>query len=247
MKRLLVQLSLITLSAAALYAGAETYSSKNTAAAQPSPNWYGEHEWNSGLWGTYAFTSNDYPTLQNSAPTFGAPNHDTYIEADHAWGGGVEGKYFFARYFGIGVEGYALDVQQSFPDVHVSEVLSSHNFVRTSHDRKAIGSILGTFTLRYPLGCSRFAPYVFAGGGAIFGGGQRSTFLMLVDEDITSRSDARTKAAYRNHQRLHLERHRWKRQQLRYGPHRHQLCVLASRGPDQAMKPTPNAFAWRGV
>jgi hypothetical protein len=35
-----------------------------------------------------------------------------------------------------------------------------------------VGSVLGTFTLRYPIHCSRFAPYVWAGGGAIFGGGQ---------------------------------------------------------------------------
>jgi hypothetical protein len=53
---------------------------------------------------------------------------------------------------------------------------------------------LGTFTLRYPLGCSRFTPYLFAGSGAIFGGGQTTTLLMLVDEEITSRSGARTKA-----------------------------------------------------
>jgi len=196
MRRLLFQLSLITFSAVTLYAGAETYSSKNTAAAQPCPNWYAENEWNVSLWGTYAFTSNDYPTLQNSAPTFGAPNHDTYIEADHSWGGGVEGKYFFARYFGIGVEGYALDVQQSFPNAHVNfvDMLGGHNFARTSHNRQAIGSILGTFTLRYPFGCSRFAPYLFAGGGAIFGGDQTTTLLMLVDEEITSRSGSRTKA-----------------------------------------------------
>jgi hypothetical protein len=73
MRRILLQLSLITLFAAGLYAGAETYSSKNTAAAESCPNWYSEHEWNLSLWGTYAFTSNNYPTLQNSAPTFGTP------------------------------------------------------------------------------------------------------------------------------------------------------------------------------
>jgi len=28
-------------------------------------------------------------------------------------------------------------------------------------------------TLRYPFHCSRFSPYIFGAGGAIFGGGQR--------------------------------------------------------------------------
>jgi hypothetical protein len=28
-------------------------------------------------------------------------------------------------------------------------------------------------TLRYPIPCTRFSPYIFGGGGAIFGGGQR--------------------------------------------------------------------------
>jgi hypothetical protein len=35
---------------------------------------------------------------------------------------------------------------------------------------------LGTLTLRFPIPCTRFAPYVFGGGGAIFGGGQRTSF-----------------------------------------------------------------------
>ena len=37
-----------------------------------------------------------------------------------------------------------------------------------------VGSVLGTFTFRYPIPCSRFAPYAFVGGGGIFGGGSRS-------------------------------------------------------------------------
>jgi hypothetical protein len=37
-----------------------------------------------------------------------------------------------------------------------------------------VGSVLATLTLRYPIPCTRFAPYVFAGGGGIFGGGEKT-------------------------------------------------------------------------
>ena len=36
-----------------------------------------------------------------------------------------------------------------------------------------IGAVLGTLTLRYPIPCTRFSPYIFGGGGGIFGGGER--------------------------------------------------------------------------
>ena len=45
-------------------------------------------------------------------------------------------------------------------------------------NNRTIGSVLGTFTLRFPIGCSRFAPYVWIGGGGIFGGGQDHEFLL---------------------------------------------------------------------
>jgi hypothetical protein len=45
----------------------------------------------------------------------------------------------------------------------------------TPHDEdRGIGSVIGTITLRYPVG--RFGPYVFAGAGAIFGGGDVENF-----------------------------------------------------------------------
>ena len=37
---------------------------------------------------------------------------------------------------------------------------------------------LGTFTVRFPLNCSRVAPYVWAGGGGIFGGGRSHDFFL---------------------------------------------------------------------
>jgi len=49
-----------------------------------------------------------------------------------------------------------------------------------THESNAIGAVLGTLTLRYPFHCSRFSPYIFGGGGAIFGGGQKR-----IDERFT--------------------------------------------------------------
>jgi hypothetical protein len=173
-------------------ANAGSYSEKE-ARQTPSTQWYTDTEWNVSLWGAYAFTKNDYPSLENSLPGGVAPvTSDAYLEADHAWGGGLEAKYFFRRYFGIGVEGYILDTRQSYPDIFVDlfNLGGGTNHVRTSYDQKVIGSVLGTFTVRYPIGGSRFAPYLFAAGGLIFGGGQTNTLLLPPDAALTVRSDS---------------------------------------------------------
>jgi opacity protein-like surface antigen len=117
----------------AAYAGSESYAGRDKEVRQTAPfcDWYADREWNLSIWGTYAFTGNEY-------------REDRYLGVDHAFGGGVDAKYFFTRYLGAGVEGYLLD----------------------THDTS--GAALGTLTFRYPLPCSRFAPYVFAGGGVIF-------------------------------------------------------------------------------
>lgn len=147
-------------------AGTETYSGKEmkqVAAPPPCPEWYADNEFNVSLWGTYVFTGNNW-------------FEDRYMRADHAWGGGIDAKYFFHRYFGVGIEGWAVDARSAFPafalDVSDSafEPGGSPHF---THENHAIGAVLGTFTLRYPIPCSRWAPYAFAGGGGIFGGGQK--------------------------------------------------------------------------
>lgn len=166
-------------------AGSERYSSKETVAPAPCPSWYADSEWNVGIWGAYAFIDNDYPAPGNSIsqgrlffPGGEAPGplHDTYLEADHAWGGGIDAKYFFKRYFGFGVEAFALNAQRSFGTVTILPPLpgtvGSRVDYGTGHERRMIGSVLGTFTLRYPISCSRLAPYVWIGGGGIFGGGE---------------------------------------------------------------------------
>jgi len=64
---------------------------------------------------------------------------------DDAWGGGADVKYFWSRYFGVGIEGVGLAAKTNF----------------------AGGGLL-TLTGRYPFG--RFAPYVTGGIGFIDGG-----------------------------------------------------------------------------
>ena len=158
MKRLTVALCAMVALVSAAYAGPE-YSGKEIkqVAPPPCPQWYADNEFNVDLWGTYLFTGNDWA-------------NDRYVEADHAWGGGIDLKYFFHRYFGVGIEGWVVDARRETFDFEVAPPV----FIdRTGRESRAVGSVLGTFTLRYPIPCTRFAPYVWAGGGAIFGGGER--------------------------------------------------------------------------
>ena len=149
-------------------------------APPPCPQWYGDNEWNVNLWGTYAFTNTEYnPNLwlldvvqstSEGNPVLGTFDH--YIGGDHAWGGGGDIKYFFHRYFGVGIEGFALDASKNGFDIFEDPTIPIFTRERINHDH-SIGAVLGTLTLRYPIPCTRFAPYAWAGVGAIFGGGER--------------------------------------------------------------------------
>jgi hypothetical protein len=107
-------------------------------------------------------------------------DYDRYLEADHAWGAGIDAKYFFARYFGVGIEGFVVEASRSTATVTPlpSQVGSLFRFDPRQEER-TIGSLMGTFTFRYPMGCSRFAPYVWVGGGAIFGGGEVEKVVVI--------------------------------------------------------------------
>jgi hypothetical protein len=172
MKKILLTLLASAGIASVAFAGTETYSGKEMkqVAPPPCPEWYADNEFNVGLWGTYVFTGNNWP-------------EDRYMRADHAWGGGIDLKYFFHRYFGVGIEGWAVDARSAFPDFAFD--FSENAFDRGpsfTHENHAIGAVLGTFTLRYPIHCSRFSPYVFAGGGGIFGGGQKVNTERVLEE-----------------------------------------------------------------
>jgi hypothetical protein len=204
-------------SCALAYAGPEAFSGKEMkqVAPPPCPEWYAENEWNVSLWGTYVFSRNnrrvptddvpggtgDFDDTQlgpgenaSSIDLSASRSGDRYLETDHAWGGGIDVKYFFRRYFGVGIEGFALDARRTAMDVFIDD--DRFFSVDKSNEHRAIGSVLGTLTLRYPLHCTRFAPYVFAGGGAIFGGGERDILVLDRVQNIasTEHRDSETKA-----------------------------------------------------
>ena len=174
MKKVAVILGMLLATTALSFAGPEPYAGKEMKqiAPAPCPEWYADTEWTVDLFGTYAFTTNDW-------------FNDRYFEGDHGWGGGGDVKYFFMRYFGVGIEGWVVDAKRHFLIIDDGDVN-----VRDKH--RAIGALLGTFTFRYPIHCSRFAPYIFAGGGAIFGGAEDQVFD-VAEEDVV-RDNGKTRA-----------------------------------------------------
>jgi hypothetical protein len=155
------------------YAGTEKYAAKDKEVIQQAPapcEWYRAHEWDFDVWGTIAFPVstghyNDFPTgdLFDGGPIdqiakehrdIGAWSQDRLINREDAWGAGADIKYFFSKYWGLGAEGMVLDANDNIA-----------------------GAGLMTFTFRYPIGCSRFAPYAWAGVGAIGGGSHEVRFF----------------------------------------------------------------------
>lgn len=149
---------------------------KELVAPQPCPTWYADREWNVSLWGAYAFAGNGSEDFNINEFLRTGHFSTGYLGSDDAWGGGVDAKYFFKRYFGVGIEGYVLDARRTVVDTSPTAIVPQP--ITERHESRAIGSVLGTFTLRYPLPCSRFAPYAYIGGGAIFGGGQRDLLIV---------------------------------------------------------------------
>src|SRR6266403_2206469 len=184
MKRSLLALIIFSALSGFVYSGEYSGKEMQQAAAAPCPEWYGDNEWNVNLWGTYAFTNTDYArnlwlvdlVQSTSEGQTVLGSFDKYIGGDHAWGVGGDIKYFFHRYFGVGIEGFVLpDAKKGGFDIDLRPEDAVFLHDRFSNER-AIGTVLGTFTLRYPIPCSRFAPYAWAGAGAIFGGGESDQF-----------------------------------------------------------------------
>jgi hypothetical protein len=143
--------------------------------APPVCDFYRAHEWDMSIWGAWMFAADtgqfDVPdvdpffpdddpfTLDIGTGFFGEPqlfnpnervnigqvSENQLFGRDDTWGGGVDFKYFWSRYFGVGLEGVGIAAKTNF----------------------AGGGLL-TLTGRYPFG--RFAPYVTGGIGFIDGG-----------------------------------------------------------------------------
>jgi hypothetical protein len=179
MKKSIFTFCILLAATALAFAGPERPYGKETkqVAPAPCPEWYADNEWNVDLFGTHTFTGNDWLD-------------DEYFEGDHGWGGGGDVKYFFMRYFGVGVEGWVVDAKRHFDIDDDRDFFFPEGAIQDKH--RAIGAVLGTFTIRYPIHCSRFAPYIFAGGGAIFGGGEEHLFD--VDDGDVVRDNGETRA-----------------------------------------------------
>ena len=154
------------------YAGTENYSSNKEVMQQapPSCDWYRAHEWNLDVWGMYAFSFNsgindrrltgdfegapeDTGMDPNQIIDLGVYRNDRFLNRDGAWGGGADVKFFFNKYWALGVNGFVVD----------------------ANDNSAGGGT-ATVTIRFPIGCSRFAPYIFGGFG-FAGGGSNSHWV----------------------------------------------------------------------
>ena len=146
MKKLALSFCALVALSSAAFAG-ETYSteSKTAVVPPPCPQWYADNEFNLSLSGVYAFRGD---------------NDDAVFDFgwDNGWGGAVDAKYFFGKYWGIGVQGFIIDA-----DSDDDLVLNNDG------DDDGVGAILGTFTVRFPISCSRWAPYLWVGGGGIWG------------------------------------------------------------------------------
>src|SRR3954471_24762582 len=150
MKKLTLTLCAMAAVVSASFAGTETYASKEMKQVEtPCPQWYADNEWNIGVSFAYAANvSND----DNSPFLF----DDSW---DDAFGGSLDVKYFFHRYWGIGFQGPILGTDQN----------DNRGFVvRNEDDTNWAGTALATFTFRYAPPCSRFAPYLWVGLGGYF-------------------------------------------------------------------------------
>ena len=112
--------------------------------------------------GVYAATTNDW-------------REDRYLGVDHGWGAAIDAKYFFGRYLGVGVQGFGFGLDRNARFARFEDV-------EDEDENDFAGGFLGTFTFRYPIPCSRFAPYAWAGVGGIWGGG-RTRELAFDDDD----------------------------------------------------------------
>jgi hypothetical protein len=194
MKKMTLGLVVFASAASIALAGTEYTGKEMRQTAVQEECFYGENEFNVSLWGTYAFAGTDQAHIGAPGFFFGDDRGDRYLQADHAWGGGIDAKYFVHKYFGIGFQGGVFDAKRT--EFDFTGVPTAGGFVFTKRDDdRAVGQALGTLTLRYPIGCSRFAPYVFGGFGGIFGGGERDRIVPVAGGGsfVTEHGDGQAK------------------------------------------------------
>jgi opacity protein-like surface antigen len=173
MKPLTLTLALLVGLCVTSFAGPEPMSSgkeMKQVAPAPCPEWYSDNEWNLSAWWSYAFagTDNNRPGIEDVDDFNEIGTYDRFLSQDHAWGGGLDLKYFWHRYFGLGVEGFGLAGRSSHAVLDHGSQAADEEFYQTKNH--SVWGAMGTFTLRYPFHCSRFSPYAWAGGGGVFNG-----------------------------------------------------------------------------
>jgi hypothetical protein len=177
MKQFTLTIAILCALCAFSKAGTEQYSGKEMKQVAPVPceEYYADSEFNVSVWGTYGWAGTDVGRA-NKELTDDRPfghfdyygKYDRFLSEDHAWGVGVDAKYFFARYFGVGIEGVGMWghgrhlVYDGPPD--------NANEEHWESDDHTVGGVLGTFTVRHPFHCSRFSPYAWGGLGGYFNG-----------------------------------------------------------------------------
>jgi hypothetical protein len=171
MKKLTLSLCAAVAMTSAAIAG-ETYTKETKSVTPPPcPQWYADNEFNLTLSGVYMWTGNNW-------------EDDRYFAVDHGWGGAIDAKYFVHRYFGFGVQGWVARI-----NAHDTLTDFGGGRVWGDEDSHAGGGILGTFTMRFPISCSRFAPYVWLGGGGVFGGGRDHDFFLSPTTNLPVRRE----------------------------------------------------------
>ena len=155
----------------AAYAGSESYSGKDLkqTVPPPCPEFYADYEFNIGLHGILGFSAKDH--------------NDQEAVAHLAGGGGLDVKYFFRRYFGVGITGFGLFNMEDDNDRFQDELAEELGFdIEDNRDDETF-AVLATFTLRYPFPCSRFSPFLSWGAGGYWHGGERDLIGFEDDDD----------------------------------------------------------------
>ena len=143
MKKLVFGLVATLAIAATSFAGTATYRSAGKSYKEykdiPQPTCFSDTELQLDFFGAYADGN--------------STDHAGYIQ-DHGWGGGVGINYFFARYFGLGVDGIWL---------YGRENAAAEDRVGGEHT--TFHNVTSSLIFRYPMDHLCLAPYAFAGGG----------------------------------------------------------------------------------